>query len=108
MGADASAVQAYENKVVMVHLEDEKKPRRVIFAAGTKIHINPLKGADVLAASSRVALEKDRRETEAQKRNVHFGRIKGGSVQVHQRVEHGLLTSSSYSFCVPPQISSDE
>ena len=50
--------------------EEKKKPRRVIFAAGTKIHIDPLKGADVMAAVSRVALERERRQVEAQERAV--------------------------------------
>ena len=88
--------------------EDEKKPRRVIFAAGTKIHIDSLKGADVVAASSRVALESDRRDREAQKRNIQFSRIKGGAVQVRQRAENSRVDGSSYTFCVPPQTSSEE
>ncbi len=87
--------------------EEEKKPRRVIFAAGTKIYIDPLKGSDVLAAASRVVLERDRREVEAQERTIQFSRIKGGTVQVCRRVDSPCEESCSYSYCLPPQISGE-
>ena len=75
-----------------------KKPRRVIFAAGTKIHIDSLKGADVVAASSRVALESDRRDNRGAKRNIQFSRIKGGAVQVRQRAENSRVDGELVHF----------